>query len=414
MATQIVDLDRGQLRVYPGDFDRYQERKAADIEAEIKAWSEFDKKLSGEEVRIRQGIKARRTRNEGRVRALKKLREERKMRRERVGQAKIKVEAAQQSGRVVVSTSNLKFGYGDTCIIDDLTTTVLRGDRVGFIGPNGCGKTTLLRLLLGQLEPWSGTVKLGSKREVLFDQLRGQLDLDKSVQDNISDGHDTVIVQNRPRHVLGYLKDFLFSPLRARSPVRALSGGERNRLLLAKLFTKPANILVLDEPTNDLDAETLELLEVVLLEFPGTVLLVSHDREFLNHVVTSTLAFDADGQVRAYAGGYDDWLSQRPSFEPIESTSVTDKSKSKTTRTARPQPVLSYRERQELDNLPLAIEKMEEEQGRIHEQMSDPSLYQGDPSQLTALQEALTDVEKKLEDAYERWTELEAKSESPV
>ncbi|MEE2786469.1 MAG: ATP-binding cassette domain-containing protein [Myxococcota bacterium] len=409
VAQTIVDLDRGRLRVYPGDLQKYTELKAADLAAEAKAWSEFDKKLSAEEAWIRQGIKARRTRNEGRVRALKQLRLDRRDRRERMGKAKIKLEAAERSGRIVAEVEEMTFGYDQTPIIQGLSTTILRGDRIGIIGPNGCGKTTLLKLLLGHLEPDSGRVKLGTKREIVFfDQLRGQLNLERSVQDNLADGHDTIVVQGKPRHVLGYLKDFLFSPLRARSPVGVLSGGERNRLLLAKLFTKPANILILDEPTNDLDTETLELLEVVLLDFPGTVLVVSHDRAFLNHVVTSTLAFDADGIVRAYAGGYDDWLSQRPSLvsRPNPKSNGAEDDSTQTRKPGKKK--LSYKEKEELARLPTQIEALENTLDEVRTRLSDPDVYKSAPADVPELNAQMTRLEAEISTLYERWDTLEA------
>jgi len=311
MANRVAELDRGTLYAFSCGYDSFVERREELLEAEISRRAQFDKKLAQEEAWLRQGIKARRTRNEGRVRALKKMREERRQRRERVGAARMQLQEAERSGRLVAEAENVSFAYNGTPVIRDFSTIILRGDRVGIIGPNGSGKSTLLRLLLGELQPQSGEIRLGSRREVLyFDQMREQLDPYRTVQENVGEGNDTLIINGRPRHVIGYLQDFLFSPERARSPVRILSGGERNRLLLAKLFTKPSNVLVMDEPTNDLDAETLDLLEDLLLEHSGTLLLVSHDRDFLNNVVTSTLSIDKDGSVREYVGGYDDWLRQ--------------------------------------------------------------------------------------------------------
>ena len=315
VATRIVDLDRGRLTSWPGDFETYKSRKHAALDAEENEWRRFDKHLAEEEAWIRQGIKARRTRNEGRVRALERLRKERASRRERIGTMKLEASRAQLSGRDVVVANNVSFAWPDKPIVSDFSIRIQRGDRIGIVGPNGCGKSTLLKLILGQIEPQHGQVRLGTKLELLyFDQLRGQLDLDATVSENIADGNDTVIVGGKPRHVIGYLKDFLFSPLRARSPVRVLSGGERNRLLLARLFKKSSNVLILDEPTNDLDAESLELLEAVLLDYRGTVLLVSHDRAFLDNVVTSTLAYDHG--VFVAMRGYADWLQQRPNKAP--------------------------------------------------------------------------------------------------
>lgn len=410
VATRIIDLDRGRLTSWPGDFDLYQERKQAALEAEANDWSRFDRKLADEESWIRQGIKARRTRNEGRVRALKKLRVERTERRDRLGSVKMQLQAAQKSGREVIKAESVDYSWPDKKVIENFSTTVLRGDRVGFIGPNGCGKTTLLRILLGQLTPQAGTVKLGTKLEVLyFDQLRDQLNLDGTVIDNVADGNDTVMVKGKPRHVIGYLRDFLFSPQRARSPVNVLSGGERNRLLLARLFKREANVLILDEPTNDLDAETLELLETVLLDFGGTVLLVSHDREFLNNVVTSTIVFDADGQVRNYAGGYDDWLRQRPaSANP--SQAVNKPRQSSDTRSKTPKKAgLTFKEKQELDCVPQQIEKLESEQSALHVRVSDPSMYQGVSSEAVIINARLEEIEGELLALYARWESLESR-----
>src|SRR6476660_5681739 len=313
LATRIVELDRGRLVDWGGDYDTYLRRKDAALAAEEKEWSEFDKKLAKEEVWIRTGIQARRTRNEGRVRSLEALRVERSARRERSGTVRLQTQEVERSGKLVVEATGVSFSRGDRFIVRDLTTTIMRGDRVGLIGPNGSGKTTLLRLLLGELTPDSGTIRLGTGLEVAyFDQLREQLDPERSVFDSVADGADFVDIRGARKHVLGYLQDFLFSADRARTPVRALSGGERNRLLLARLFTRSFNLLVLDEPTNDLDIETLDLLEELLLEYEGTLLLVSHDRDFLDQVVTSTLVFEGNGRVAEYAGGYSDWLRQRP------------------------------------------------------------------------------------------------------
>ncbi len=313
VATRILELDRGRITDWPGDYANYLRRREERLHAEAMAAEQFDRKLAEEEVWIRQGIKARRTRNEGRVRALKALREERRERREQQGTARLRVSETERSGKLVVEAEGVTYGWGDRPVIRDFSTLILRGDKIGVIGPNGVGKSTLLKLLLGDLEPQSGRIQRGTNLQVAyFDQLRAQLDLEKSVQDNVAGGSDQVEVDGASRHILSYLKDFLFTPERARQPVKALSGGERNRLLLAKLFTRPANLLVLDEPTNDLDTETLELLEELLVEFAGTLLLVSHDRAMLDNVVTSTLVFEGDGLVRDYVGGYEDWLRQRP------------------------------------------------------------------------------------------------------
>jgi ATP-binding cassette subfamily F protein uup len=313
LATRIVELDRGRLVDWGADYDTYLDRKAAALAAEEREWAEFDKKLAREEAWIRTGIKARRTRNEGRVRALETLRLERSARRERGGTVRLQAQEAERSGRLVVEARGVGFAHGERDIVRNLTTTIMRGDRIGLIGPNGSGKTTLLRLLLGELAPDAGTIRTGTGLEIVyFDQLREQLDSNRTVADSIADGNDWVEIGGRRKHVLGYLQDFLFPPERARTPVRALSGGERNRLLLARLFTRSFNVLALDEPTNDLDVETLELLEDLLLDFSGTLLLVSHDRAFLDNVVTSTLVMEGDGRVGEYVGGYADWLRQRP------------------------------------------------------------------------------------------------------
>ena len=313
LATRIVEIDRGRLNAWDCDYDTYEKRSQDRLEAEEKGNLRFDKKLSAEETWIRQGIKARRTRNEGRVRALEKLRELRRSRRDRTGRVRMALDEAERSGKTVVEATDLTFAYGDRSIVRELSCTIMRGDRIGIMGPNGAGKSTLIRLLLGELSPQQGRIKHGTNLEVIyFDQLRGQLDETKTVQENVSPAGDMMEVGGKSRHVIGYLKDFLFSPHRSRTPVWVLSGGEKNRLLLAKLFARPANVLVLDEPTNDLDVETLELLEELLLGYSGTVLLVSHDRTFVNNVVTSTLVFEGPGQIEGYAGGYDDWLTQRP------------------------------------------------------------------------------------------------------
>ncbi len=376
LATRIVELDRGGLIDWSCDYVAFQKRKAAALEAEAGQWAEFDKKLAREEVWVRQGVKARRTRNEGRVRELEKLREARRARREREGLVRMRVQEARRSGKLVIEAEGVSCGYGSELpVIRDFSTLIMRGDKVGIIGPNGSGKTTLLRLLLGELPPRQGGVRHGVHLQVAyFDQLRAQLDEDKSVLDNLSDGSDTILFNGRPRHLMGYLQDFLFSPERARSPVRILSGGERNRLLLARLFAKPSNLLIMDEPTNDLDTETLELLEELLLDYPGTLLLVSHDRAFLNNVVTSTLVFEGEGRVGEYVGGYDDWLRQRPPASP-------EKAEKAAARSEKPRPVrerrptLSFKEQRELEALPPRIESLEAEQAELVQTLSDPSFY---------------------------------------
>src|SRR4051812_35035877 len=374
LATRIVELDRGRLRDWGGDYDVYLARKEHALAAEAKEWSEFDKKLAQEEVWIRTGIQARRTRNEGRVRALEALRVERGQRRERVGTVKLQAQEAERSGKLVVEARNVSFSYGPRPIVRDFGTTITRGDRVGLIGPNGSGKTTLLRLLLGELVPDTGNIRLGTNLELAyFDQLREQLDPERSVFDSIADGADFIDLPGSRKHVLSYLQDFLFPPDRARTPVRALSGGERNRLLLARLFTRRFNLLVMDEPTNDLDIETLDLLEELLLDFSGTLLLVSHDRAFLDNVVTSTLVFEGGGRVAEYAGGYTDWLRQRP--EPAAPTSPPTKSAPppKPVRTSKPKKP-SLRETTELAELPDRIDALERDREAAYAALADPAV----------------------------------------
>ncbi len=407
VANRTAELDRGRIYSFACGYDEFTERREALLEAEITRRALFDKKLAQEEVWIRQGIKARRTRNEGRVRALKKLREEHRQRRDRQGAATIRLQEADRSGALVAEVEKVTFAYDDTPIIRDFSTTVMRGDKIGIIGPNGSGKTTLLRLLLGELEPQSGTVKLGTRREVLyFDQLREQLDLNASVQDNVGEGNDTVVINGRPRHIIGYLQDFLFSPERARSPVGILSGGERNRLLLAKLFTKPSNILVMDEPTNDLDAETLDLLDDLLVEYSGTLLLVSHDREFLNNVVSSTLVLEGNGVVKEYVGGYDDWLQQKAASQQVEAAAPKPAAEKGKPAKERPRK-LSFKEQQELDGLPERIAALEEEQEGLHSRLSDPEFYKSAGTEVTTVNARLAAIEQELEAAYLRWDELE-------
>ena len=408
IANRVAELDRGRLYSFSCGYDEFVERREALLEAEISRRAEFDKKLAREEAWIRQGIKARRTRNEGRVRALKTLREEYRQRRDRVGTAKVQLQEAERSGALVAEMERVTFGYGDQPIIRDFSTTIMRGDKVGIIGPNGSGKTTLLRLLLGDLEPQTGTVRLGTRREVLyFGQMREQLDLDKSVQENVGEGNDTVTVGGKPRHVIGYLQDFLFSPERARSPVSILSGGERNRLLLAKMFTRPANVLVMDEPTNDLDAETLDLLDDLLVEYGGTLLLVSHDREFLNNVVTSTLVLEGNGVVREYVGGYDDWLQHKAASQPEEvvaSKPVAEKAKPQKEKPRK----LSFKEERELEALPDRIATLEQEQAALHVRLADPEFYKSAGGEVAMVNSRLAALEHELDTAYQRWDELES------
>lgn len=415
IATRIIELDRGNLADWSCDYDTFLKRKEDLLDAEEKNWSEFDKKLAREEVWIRQGIKARRTRNEGRVRALKQLREERKLRRERTGKASIEIQEAARSGKVVAETVNASYAWDDKTIFKDLNATIMRGDRIGIIGPNGAGKTTLIQVLLGNLKPDSGTVKLGTKLEIsYFDQHREQLDPEKSVRDSVADGNDTVTINGRAKHVMGYLKDFLFAPDRANSPVSVLSGGERNRLLLARLFTRPSNLLVMDEPTNDLDAETLELLEDRIMEYPGTVIIVSHDRAFLNNVVSGTLAFEGNAQVNDYVGGYDDWVRQRLQPEE-EAKPKAAKPKPKKTPDARPEK-LSYKEQREFEaleleivELPGKIEELETAIEAMQTRMADPEFYKKSGEEMAAAQAELEQLEADHEATFERWEEVEEK-----
>jgi len=408
MANRVAELDRGRIYSFACGYDTFMERREELLAAEVVRQAQFDKKLAQEEAWVRQGIKARRTRNEGRVRALKKMREEWRQRRERLGTARIQLQEAERSGRLVVEAEGVSFGYDNHLIIRDLTTTIMRGDRVGIIGPNGSGKTTLLRLLLGELTPQSGSISLGSRLEVLyFDQMREQLDVNKSVQENVGEGNDTLMINGAPRHIIGYLQDFLFTPERARSPVGILSGGERNRLLLAKLFTKPFNVLVMDEPTNDLDVETLDLLEELLMEYSGTLLLVSHDREFLNNVVTSTLVLGNDSRVREYVGGYDDWLRQSaaeasPIAQPVRP--VQEKPKRQMERPRK----LSFKEERELEALPDMIAGLEDEQEKLHATLADPGFYKNAGAEIAAINSRLEALEHELAEAYRRWEELEA------
>ena len=422
VANHIVDLDRGRLTMWAGNYDDYLRRKAAALEQEARQQAVFDKKLAQEETWIRQGIQARRTRNEGRVRALKKMRVERSDRRNQKGNARLEIDRADNSGKVVIETTKACFGFGDELIIDSFTTRILRGDRIGLIGPNGVGKTTLIKLLLGQLAPTSGTVKRGSNLEVaFFDQLRSQIDLNATVVDAIGEGRDQLTINGRQKHVISYLNDFLFTPARARSPVRSLSGGERARVLLAKLFSKPTNLLVMDEPTNDLDIETLELLEELLLNFDGTLLLVSHDREFMDNVVTSTMALSGDAIVREYVGGYTDWLRQKadtgraakPGDLLAEKTLAeeTEKQPAAVLQPVKPAATkkkLSYRDQQELNALPEKIDKLEKRQATLTGEISDPAFYQQDQDKVDARLKELDQLTADLDHCEMRWLELES------
>ncbi|MEO6909188.1 MAG: ATP-binding cassette domain-containing protein, partial [Abditibacteriaceae bacterium] len=405
LATRIIEIDRGKLTSYACDYATYLERKSADMEAEAARQEVFDKKLADEEVWIRRGIKARRTRDEGRVRALLKMREERRARRALTGTASISTQDAQRSGKLVVEAENVNFGYEGNLLIRDFSTIIMRGDKVGIIGANGSGKTTLLRLLLGKLEAQSGTIKIGTKLQIAyFDQLRAQLDEEKTVWQNVAGDNQTVTINGQQRHIIGYLGDFLFSKERARTKVNVLSGGERNRLLLAKLFTQPANLLVMDEPTNDLDIETLDLLEELLLDFEGTLLLVSHDRAFLNNVVSSVIAPLGDGEWEDSAGGYDDWLRTHPA--PDKSTFVEKKEKPRQELKPDKPQKLTFKEKQELKELPLRIETWEVEQQEIYDTLADPMFYQnGGDAQSN--NERLEVLKKELAKAYPRWEALE-------
>ncbi len=411
LATRIVQLDRGQLTSYPGDYRHFLERREALLAEEQQQNALFDKKLAQEEVWIRQGIKARRTRNEGRVRALQQLRRERSQRREKQGNVKMQLQEAQRSGKLVIEAEDLGQSYDGRTLFKDFTTLIQRGDRIGVIGPNGCGKSTLLSILLGKNKPETGEVVLGTNLEVAyFDQLRSQLDEEVSVVDNVGQGSDFVEIGGSRKHIMGYLQDFLFTPERARTPVKALSGGERNRLLLAKLFTQPANLLVMDEPTNDLDAETLDLLEDLLMNYHGTLLLVSHDRAFLNNVATSTIVFDDDGQVREYVGGYDDWVHQRQQDQ--QKAVGKPKSVPKAVKSGGKKSSLTYQEQLDLAALPKQIEAMELKQTELNGKISQPEFYQQTADKVTAVQDKLAQLTEELELAYDRWQQLEAKQEN--
>lgn len=404
LATRMVELDRGRLMNWQCGYDDFLERKEALLHSEARNNAQFDKKLSQEEAWVRQGIKARRTRNEGRVRALLEMRRQRRERRELEGTAKLKAHEAELSGKLVIEAKGIGFSYNGAPVVKDFSTLVIRGDKVGIIGPNGSGKTTLLKLLLGQLEPTTGTVRLGTRLEIAyFDQHRSLLDEEKTVQENIGEGTSQIIIDGKPRHVIGYLQDFLFSPDRARTPVKALSGGERNRLVLAKLFSKPSNMLVMDEPTNDLDSETLDLLEELLVDYSGTILLVSHDRAFLNNVVTSSIVFEKGG-LNEYVGGYDDWLCQRPADIEAKAEKTPKQEKPKKERAAK----LSYKEERELKELPGKIEALEAEQQALYAKMSDPDFYRQGGQAAAEAKTRVDEIEAELKEMYLRWEELEA------
>jgi ATP-binding cassette subfamily F protein uup len=408
LATRIVELDRGRLSSWSCPYDKYLEHKDALLEAEAKQSALHDKKVAQEETWLRKSPRARRTRNEGRVRALMQLRAERRERRDLGGPAVIRLQEAERTGRKVITADHLTHSYGGVKLLDDVSLQIMRGDKIGIIGPNGCGKTTLLKILLGELAPQAGRVEHGtSLKTAYFDQHREQLDERLTVKESIAGGSEMIEINGRKRHVYGYLEDFLFTPDRARTPVKALSGGERNRLLIARLFTRPANVLVLDEPTNDLDIETLELLENVLVEFSGTLLLVSHDRAFLNEVVTSTLVFEGNGRVGEYPGGYDDWLAQRP--QPAVPEIPGDRPMVRPALTRGPRK-LNNRERHDLAELPKRIVALELEQTDLHRKQADPAFYRSPTADIKAVSDRLAAIAIELEAAFTRWSELDALS----
>ncbi|MCU4617359.1 ATP-binding cassette domain-containing protein [Acinetobacter pittii] len=416
IATRIVELDRGILRGYEGNYSRYLELKAQQMEAEEKQNALFDKKLAEEEAWIRQGIKARRTRNEGRVRALKALREESKARRSQQGKVSMATQEANRSGKLVFDIEHLSVSYDDKPLIKDFSTLVMRGDRIGLVGDNGVGKTTLIKAILGEIEH-GGSVKTGTQLEVAyFDQLRNALDLEKTVMANVSEGSDFVDVNGNRRHIYSYLQDFLFSPERARTPVKALSGGERNRILLAKLLLKPSNLIVMDEPTNDLDMVTLELLEEMLSEYKDTLLLISHDRAFMDNVVTSTWVFDGKGNIAEYIGGYQDYLQQRPDDKVVDQKSDVKKAQAKAEaeKAAAQSNVkkvkLSYKDQRELEQLPAEIEKLEVEQAELSDKLADGSWFVSNADEATKASQRLAEIEEVLLEKLERWDELEQMS----
>ena len=406
LATRFIEIDRGQLAEFNCNYATYLQRKEEILEVEDKQNALFDKRLSQEEVWIRQGIKARRTRNEGRVRALESMRREYADRRKRQGTARMDIQQAERSGKIVAEAQNISFAFaGDQQpVVRDFSTLIQRGDKVGFIGRNGVGKTTLIKLLLSELVPQQGSIKTGTNLNVAyFDQYRSALDEEKSVQDNVSGGRDMLEIGGKPKHVISYLQDFLFAPERCRQPVKALSGGERNRLLLAKLFTQPSNVLVLDEPTNDLDIDTLDLLEELLIDYKGTIILVSHDRAFLNNVVTSTLVFDGNGSINQYIGGYDDWLRQRKTEQPASSQQPA-KAQTKASSASKK---LSYKDQRELDNLPQEIENLETQIAELSEQISQPDFYRGDRNDIAETETRLSELQQQLSHCYDRWESLE-------
>jgi len=409
IATRIIELDRGRLFSWSCDYETFLIRKQNALDNEAARQEEFGKRLAEEEVWLRKGVKARRTRNEGRVKELERMREEKKSQRKAIGQVNMRPQDAALSGDLVIKVSHLGYSYGDNCIIKDFSTQIMRGDKIGVIGPNGMGKTTLLRLLLGEMTPIKGKVRLGTNLEIAYyDQLREQLDEEKTVIENVCGKGDTVTINGKPRHIIGYLQDFLFSPERSRTSVKVLSGGERNRLFLARLFTMPSNVLVMDEPTNDLDIETLELLEELLVEYSGTLLLVSHDRAFLNNVVTSTMVLEGDGIIAEYPGGYDDWLSQRR--PAVKESQPKDKAPGEEdiVKKEKPRPLkLSFKEEKELASLPERIERLESEREELFTLMSDAGFFKKTPAEMSEAKTRLGTIEAELVSAYERWEYLE-------
>ncbi len=419
VATRIVELDRGRLTSWSGDYDTFLEKKDAWLASEAIQHEKFDKNLAQEEAWLRQGIKARRTRDEGRVRALMAMRKERAERRSQMGRVRLQAESADRSGQVVFEAEGVSKSFGGSPVVRGASFRVMRRDRVGLIGPNGSGKTTLLRMLLGEIEPDAGEVRRGTNVQIAYyDQQREQLDPDRTVFETVGEGNDTVTVNGRTQHVHGYLRDFLFPTERANSPVKALSGGERNRLLLARLLTRPANVIVLDEPTNDLDIETLELLESYLVDWPGTLLLVSHDRAFIDHVVTSTLVFELDGRVQEYVGGYEDWLRQRPSAEAVAKPPAPVESGSGRTseipvvsalrRTEKKK--LSFKEQREMEELPRRIERLEAEQTELHARVASPDFYKEPPDDIARALARVDELKDSLHDIYVRWDELDSRA----